>query len=142
MTCSVYRFSAYHRLAPTTLWNASDNTASRSDFAEKVGFSYLLGQKPPARESWGPTTTEDPENLKVCPCIRRLRLRLLILTSESGYSSSVTRSNQTTSSAFITMCDGGTVPVLHPIAGDRHIPSVEFAGFLAILLTPSLTGGH
>lgn len=40
------------------------------------------------------------------------------------------------------MCDGGTVPVLHPIAGDRRIPSVEFAGFLAILLTPSLTGGH
>ena len=40
------------------------------------------------------------------------------------------------------MCDGGTVPVLHPIAGDRRIPSVEFAGFLAILLIPSLTGGH
>ena len=30
----------------------------------------------------------------------------------------------------------------YPIAGDRRIPSVEFAGFLAILLIPSLTGGH
>ena len=45
MICSAYPSLGYYHFAPATLWNASDNTASRSDFAKKVGFSYLLGAK-------------------------------------------------------------------------------------------------
>ena len=72
MICSAYPSLGYYHFAPATLWNASDNTASRSDFAKKVGFSYLLGPKTTCSRILGPTTTEDPENLKVCPCGPRL----------------------------------------------------------------------
>lgn len=46
--------SAHHHFAPTTL-RAARNTASRSDFAKKVGFSYLLGPK---------TTCSRPSNVQ------------------------------------------------------------------------------
>ena len=44
--CALYIASRYHPLPRARQATGNpDNTASRSDFAKKVGFSYLLGPK-------------------------------------------------------------------------------------------------